>query len=208
LSQEENAILHKRYCKALYNHWKMLDFKGIMHFDMNHPISIPLADVFVFPDVQRGVPEHETLERDSEYFPFLNHPRQRARRIIRQREPFQEALAKHRRLAVLGDPGSGKSTLLRYLLLQLVQENDTFATISPLLPEAATSVPLYMPLAAYAEVFLTNTPGTRSLEDFLPIYLRDNYLSDYIDFLQGTSSKEMCSFSSMGLMRSPTQHFA
>ncbi len=184
LSKEESMALHQRYSQALYTQWKMLDFKGIIHFDMNHPISIPLIDVFVFPDVQVGVPEYETLERDSEYFLLLNHPRQRARRVIRQREALQEALVKHRRLVVLGDPGSGKSTLLRYLLLQLVQGVPTFAATFPLLSDEAACVPLYMPLAAYAEVFLTSTPGTRSLEDFLPIYLRDNYLSDYVDFLQ------------------------
>jgi len=85
---------------------------------------------------------------------------------------------------VLGDPGSGKSTLLRYLLLQLAQGSSTFAATFPLLSGEEICVPLYMPLAAYAEVFLTNAPGTRSLEDFLPIYLRENYLSDFVDFLQ------------------------
>ncbi len=185
-SQDIKVYLEQeKYCTDLYNRYKMLDFKGIMHFDMNHPISIPLVDVFVFPDVQLGVPEHETLERDSEYFLFPYQSRQRARRVIRQREPLQDALVKHRRLVILGDPGSGKSTLLRYLLLQLAQGSNTFAATFPLLAAEETCVPLYMPLAAYAEVFLTNTPGTRSLVDFLPIYLRENYLSDYVDFLQG-----------------------
>lgn len=183
LSEEEHAALYQRYCQALSTQWNMLDFKGIMYLDMNHPISIPLTDVFVFPDVLLGVPEYETHERDSEYV-LLRHPRQRARHVIRQRELLQEVLSKYGRLVILGDPGSGKSTLLRYFLLQLVQERDTSAARFPLMSEKVTHVPFYLPLAAYAEVFLTNAPGTRSLEDFLPVYLRDNYLSEYIDFLQ------------------------
>src|SRR5262249_15647431 len=38
----EVYVGRERYYQDLYNRYKMLDFKGIMHFDMNHPISIPL----------------------------------------------------------------------------------------------------------------------------------------------------------------------
>ena len=48
----------------------------------------------------------------------------------------------------------------------------------------ANTIPLYMPLTAFAEVLVTNAPRKRSLEDFLPIYLQDNYLSGYVDFIQ------------------------
>src|SRR5437660_2464754 len=66
LSESELICLHQEYCNKLYENWKMLDFKGIQHSDMNRPISIPLLDVFVFPDVLFGVPDNETLERDEE----------------------------------------------------------------------------------------------------------------------------------------------
>jgi len=49
--------------------------------------------------------------------------------------------------------------------------------------DAAMTIPLYMPLPAFAEALVTNAPGTRSLEDFLPTHLRDNYLGAYIDFI-------------------------
>jgi len=64
---EEIAAIRRQYCDTLYQRWRMLDFKGIMHIDMNRPISIPLSDVFVFPDVLMGIPEHETLERVGEH---------------------------------------------------------------------------------------------------------------------------------------------
>jgi hypothetical protein len=66
LTDNELTCLHQEYCNKLYEKWKMLDFKGIQHSDMNRPISIPLLDVFVFPDVLFGVPDNETLERDDE----------------------------------------------------------------------------------------------------------------------------------------------
>src|SRR5207237_4196774 len=130
-----------------------------------------------------GVPEYETLERETEEFRYGSHAR-KAKLTPPQREPLPSVLAKYRRLVLLGDPGSGKSTLLRYLLLQLVQGSDTFAATFPEMSDIAAIVPLYMQLAAFAEVLLSNAPGTRSLENFLPIYLHENYLGAYVNFIQ------------------------
>jgi len=183
LNDEEIATLRKQYYEALYKYWMMLDFKGIMRVDMNRPISIPLTEVFIVPDVLFGVPAYETLERETEESRYGSHAR-KAKLTPQLREPLPAVLAKYRRLVVLGDPGSGKSTLLHYLLLQLVQGSDTFAATFPQMADIAAIVPLYMRLAAFADVLLSNPPGTRSLEDFLPVYLRDNYLGAYVHFVQ------------------------
>jgi HEAT repeat protein/energy-coupling factor transporter ATP-binding protein EcfA2 len=183
LNDEETATLRKQYYEALYRQWKMLDFRGIMRVDMNRPISIPLTEVFIVPDVLFGVPEYETLERETEELRYGSRTR-KAKLTPSQREPLPAVLAKYRRLVLLGDPGSGKSTLLKYLLLQLVQGSDTFAATFPQMADIAAIVPLYMRLAEFAEVLLSNAPGTRSLEDFLPLYLRDHYLGAYVHFVQ------------------------
>jgi hypothetical protein len=64
LSDNDVYEQSKQYCKKLYDQWRMLDFKGIQHTDVNRPVSIPLTEVFVLPDVLLGVPEYETLERE------------------------------------------------------------------------------------------------------------------------------------------------
>ncbi|MFL5654201.1 MAG: NACHT domain-containing protein [Ktedonobacteraceae bacterium] len=183
LNEEAIASLRKQYDEFLYGYWKTLDFKGIMHIDMNRPISIPLTDVFIVPDVVSGVLEYETLEQETKEFRYGSHAR-KIKRPPPQREPLAAVLAKYRRLVLLGDPGSGKSTLLLYLLLQLVQGSDTFAATFPQMADLAAMVPLHIRLAAFADVLLSNAPGTRSLEDFFPLYLRDNYLGAYVQFVQ------------------------
>jgi HEAT repeat protein len=183
LDDEEIAYLRKGYNTVLFTDLRMLDFRGIMRVDMNRPISIPLTDVFILPDVLSGVPEYETLERELEELRYGSHAR-KAKLSSNQRESLRSVLAKHSRLVILGDPGSGKSTLLKYLVLQLVQGSDTFATTFPEMSDCADLVPLHIRLSAFAEVLLSHAPGTRSLEDFLPVYFHDNYLGTYIHYIQ------------------------
>jgi hypothetical protein len=173
----------KRYCEKISAEYRMLDFRGIMHIDHHRSISIPLVEVFIFPDVLVGVPEHETLEREGEGIVYLGRSL-RTKQVPLERETFLAVLAKYDRLILLGDPGSGKSTLLRYLLLQIAVASDLFATVFSQWSEGASIVPLYIPLATYAEVVAANLLGHRSLNDFLPIYLRDHYLDAYSDFIQ------------------------
>lgn len=200
LSNEEIDILRQQYCNALYNRWKMLDFRGIMHIEMNRPKSLPLTEVFVFPDVLIGVPEYETIERDEEHKSDDNRKLEKfwedahrdvyedlklkkGNRVDLQREELPIALGKSRCLVLLGDPGAGKSTLLRYLLLRLTHEQDKFVQDFPQLTDASSFIPLYMPLAAFAEVWRFNPPGERSLADFLPKYMRENYPQVSITFI-------------------------
>ncbi len=193
------ASLRQQYCEAVYEQWKMLDFKGIMHVEMNRRLSIPLTEVFVFPDVLVGVPQSETVEREEEPSGKGGSEKQTARRredereemvsrdrqhrkeqrVTLQREALQTILAKTRRLVILGDPGAGKSTFLRYLMVQLVQGRDPFLADFPQLADEASAVPLYIPLAPYAEVWHSSKPGERALKDFLPRHLQENYLPKF-----------------------------
>jgi hypothetical protein len=193
--EEDIATLRQQYCNVWHERWKMLDFRGIMHVEMNRPMSIPLLEVFVCPDVLVGVPEYETLEREEEYksdegkekkpdryredeqerFTYQERRLKREKRVVLQREELPGVQGKSRYLVILGDPGAGKSTFLRYILLRLSGDKDKFIQDFPQLTDMSTMIPLYMPLASYAEVWHFNSPGERSLVDFLPKYLRENY---------------------------------
>jgi len=209
VEKRDLAAQRDQYCETLYERWHMLDFKGIMHVDMNRPMSIPLTDVFVLPDVMVGVPEYETLERkdvegdtdsndekqarrvqDEEELPTylryqqLQETSQRSeKRIVLHREELQTVLVKNHRLIILGDPGSGKSTLLRYMMLLLAQGSLQFCAIFPQLADALPAIPLYITLATYAEAWSSCMPGERSLKHFLPRYLRENYLEAYASLI-------------------------
>ena len=204
IKQEELATLHQHYCHTLYEQWKMLDFKGILYVKQNESLSILLTEVFVFPDVLVGVPEYETIEREDERESderkgkksgragedeqeLLRSRERRPRketRITLQREEVGVVLAKSRRLVILGDPGAGKSTLLKYLMVRLTQGKDQFIADFPQLADISSAVPLYIRLADYAQAWSTIPLGERSLKDFLPRYLRENYLETCITFLQ------------------------
>ncbi|HLX57749.1 MAG TPA: hypothetical protein VKR83_12050, partial [Ktedonobacteraceae bacterium] len=195
LTDAEIAAQRQQYCDALYEQYRMFDFKGIMHVEMNRPLSIPITEVFVFPDVLVGVPEYETMEReDTKSNKQLGEGRQdeqgdlmrrerdfqsarREIRVIQQRKTLKETLAVGRRFVILGDPGAGKSTFLRYLLLRLAENHEEFFTLFPqitlfpqpnLLPHSSlfpqssnfsSIVPLYMPLAPYADFWQKSKSG-------------------------------------------------
>ena len=115
-----------------------------MHVEINRPMSLPLTQVFVRPDVLVGVPEYETVERDEEnkgegskgrsyerpweeeqeWITYQDQRLKKEKQIVLQREDLPAVLGKSRRLVILGDPGAGKSTLLRYLLLLLTHKLD------------------------------------------------------------------------------------
>ncbi len=193
----EEELQHRAKClEMLSKRYGQLDFKGIMHIEMHRPLTIPLEEVFVFPDLLVGIPEYETLTREEDEASKedadkkrLSDPREefkrkesRTRREIRkgvhgsqQRERLLLALAKSRQVIILGDPGSGKSTLLRYLILRLAQGKDVFLANLPQLADSAEAIPLHIPLANYAEFWRSHAEG-RSLRAFIPHYFQENYL--------------------------------
>lgn len=99
-----------------------------------------------------------------------------------------EALAKHRRLVVLGDPGCGKTTLLRYLTLVFARDKAASNGVVRKqlgLTETGT-LPILLPLrqlAAFLEAHSEeSTEGHRLMLDFLHSYLRNERLDVPLNF--------------------------
>jgi predicted NACHT family NTPase len=194
------------YCQDLYNQWRMLDFRGIMHINMDSRINIPLQEIFVVPDVVHLVPEFETLEREetsrtpgikpSSKHDYRQHDKNRSKE---GRESFLHVLATStsRSIVILGDPGAGKTTLLRYLLLQLTDVKHQYPTKLQALSKLKNFLPLYIPLAAFASAYYTH--GVCTLEDFLPFLLQDYALDDYTELLEAKIKRKQVLFLLDGL---------
>jgi HEAT repeat protein len=190
LNEQEIVEQSQLYCQDLYHQWRMLDFRGIMHVNMDSRINIPLEDVFVVPDVLPIVPEFETLEREEaprspnmRRFSRHEHKPYEESKHRKRREDFLNVLvsSQRRSLVILGDPGAGKTTLLRYLLLQLVAMKQGYPSALHAIPSLSNFTPIYIPLAAYASVYCMNSRCT--LETFLPLLLKDYALEQYTDLL-------------------------
>ena len=146
------------YLLHLRRSYRALDFKGIPQLD-SFSRELLLEDVYVPLLARPEQPEGETWERrlagrklDKETLPTQDLAM--LGKVDAQPIKVEEALGKHARVVVLGDPGSGKSTLLKYLALRLAAEND-----APL--------PILMPLNAYAAAL---EKGDQNLQDYLPQY--------------------------------------
>jgi HEAT repeat protein len=216
LYNEKMKTLREAYCEALSAQWKMLDFRGIMHVDMNNPISIPLKDVFILPDVlAEPLPSDcETLPREDNYEyriiqkilsneiqqdnqQTLVRPTQNATTSGRwTRIDFLAALGQHKQLIVLGDPGAGKTTLLRYLLLQIISNQKS---VLKNIPDNTLFIPFYISLSSYTEICLHQQKNNIAFDEFIPLYLQEYYLERFTDFIQEALANKQIFFLLDGL---------
>lgn len=103
---------------------------------------------------------------------------------------INEALAKHSRLAVLGDPGSGKTTLLRYLALLYARDmaEDTHTVKEKLELDESGWLPVLLPLRKIGAYLSTrhgeddSMEGHADLLKYLLEYLKNERISLPPDF--------------------------
>ena len=151
----------KVYLAHLQYSYRALDFKGIPQLD-SFSRELLLEDVYVPLLARPERPDDgETWRRprlagralDQNDFPAEMLAGLKGEAAVPLK--VEEAMAKHKRVIVLGDPGSGKSTLLKYLALHLAAE-----TNAPL--------PILAPLNAYAAAL--EMGEDINLQRFLPAY--------------------------------------
>lgn len=163
------AELYQSYLTYLRNAYRWLGFEGIRQ--TRKTVLLPLDEIYTplrathsggwDPKLERALTETEmrrlmtTRERPSE--------REELERAGRRE--VKEALARQRRIVVLGDPGAGKSTFLKYVALMCALGP---GAVQDKLGLDQAPLPIIVPLAAYAEG-LAREPRL-SLADFLPRY--------------------------------------
>ena len=163
--------LRQAYLEHLQRNYHALDFKGIPQLDtLAHELS--LEEVYVPLLARPELPEGETWERRMLAGRQLERgilPEEALAALEKQAPAsvrIEDAIEKHNRVVVLGDPGSGKSTLLKHLTLRLASER-------------SGRLPILVPLNAYAAAL---EKEDLNLQVYLPQYFAN--LSAAISGLQ------------------------
>jgi len=161
LAEEEAARIEARYrdgvAKSLYWH----DFRGIVQ--TRQDMRLPLADIYL--ELGLLPLEGEEARRWAhERLAALREPERLAEEERRMQERVTDALARHQRLVILGEPGAGKTISLRFIALMLAQGHGPAR-----LGLEASYLPLRLRLADYA----------RALKDDPALSLH-RYLLDYV----------------------------
>lgn len=169
LGDAELQSATERYLQLLWHKHSVLDIKGIGMAD-RVSLNLQLVDMYVPLKARIELPEGETWSRSLKL----------AGRAISEEErfvmgerlslplPLFDLLADHAGLVILGDPGAGKTTFLKHLALKL-------ASNQPPLPDLAQRLPIFIPLAAYANELAQQDC---SLQEFLGDYYRRQGIED------------------------------
>jgi formylglycine-generating enzyme required for sulfatase activity len=170
----DTEVLRRAYLAELADDLEWLDFKGIA--GVKEAIQLRLADIYV---ALRAMPYGSREEQEAarrRVAELLDRERLEAiEEMMREREEVQEALKRHPRLVVLGEPGSGKSTFLKYVAHALVRGE-------PLgLPD--NRLPLLASVKSYAEAWQKD--HRLLLETHLPRHIAGQHkslagLQDYL----------------------------
>jgi hypothetical protein len=182
--------LEGHYRLHLVDWFKNLEFRGLQ---AGTPISLPLEDVYVELRVVAEVPEAaeagsvderrlllQIEEGDEAKRRELTRQldglrKERWSRTLPERKSIAQALhhRDRRTFVILGDPGSGKTTLLHFLTLVYARGVEKAAEQLKLEPTEADRLPIFAPLAAFADMLneaKESGEGLLPLWEFLPAY--------------------------------------
>ncbi|MCP4112478.1 MAG: NACHT domain-containing protein [Desulfobacteraceae bacterium] len=132
----------ERYLEYLKNVHSHLKFKGLSH---GHIPNIALNSIYItlkatsgethqeerHLDIYKSDQSSERLQRSKESTrtQFLETAFYQAEEQIHHKLPAESLLTEHSRLVIIGEPGSGKTTLLDYLILELLENPNSYQSI-------------------------------------------------------------------------------
>ena len=161
LAEEEAVEIEARYREEVARDLYWHDFRGIIQ--TKQAIRLPLEEIYL--ELGLLSLEDEAARRQArERWVALSEPERLAEEERRLQERVTDALARHQRLVILGEPGAGKTISLCFIALMLAQGHG-----GARLGLDAPYLPLRLRLADYA----------RALKDD-PVLSLHHYLLDYV----------------------------
>jgi formylglycine-generating enzyme required for sulfatase activity/energy-coupling factor transporter ATP-binding protein EcfA2 len=188
--ERESAL--GRYLQHVISRNRYLQLQGIR--SRGRLVHIELDQIYVTLRATRQrvvAAEEDWLAHEAALAPGeLHRLRERATTTETVTVSVNEALAAHRRLAVLGDPGSGKTTLLRFLALLYARDLAEGSTLvqDKLGLDESGCLPILLPLRQIGAYLRAHRPaddgteGCGQLLDFLVQSLKNERLPLPADF--------------------------
>jgi formylglycine-generating enzyme required for sulfatase activity len=167
LTPEEAAGIETRYRDDLVRELRLHDFRGIVQ--MRRDIRLPLADIYLELGLL-SLGDEEERRRVHEKLLSLREAERLAEEERRIQERVSDALARARRLVILGEPGAGKTISLRFITLMLAHGYGAAR-----LGLAAPYIPIMVRLADFGRE-LEKTPAL-ALDNFLLGVIEEAYAS-------------------------------
>jgi HEAT repeat protein len=170
--------LYVRYLDYLIASFRWLDFRGLLQV-RNNVVRLSLEEVYVpLLGMEYGV---QSIERQPDEAESLY-------RLLPTRTTLADALRKHQRMVVLGDPGSGKTTLLKYVALEFAQacrEGQETTELGPV------HFPVLLSIAGYASARRA-IGGRLPILGYLPRYFAELGLKGVEQMIQARLADGRC----------------
>ncbi len=161
------------YLKHLHERHVFVEFRGL-GMTGRVPLKLALEEIYIPARARIETPEGETTQAVvATGRPLPEEDRKALGERMGPPRPVESLLADHAGLVVLGDPGSGKTSFLKHL-----------AVLHGTSRGPSSRLPVYLPLAAYAEHLgqsARNGTSPKPLQDFIALHHEADDIADLLE---------------------------